>query len=149
MSTKIARNRLGTEYPVYICPNVHSDCQHFTVPAERLDEAVWNTIAELADHVALLEQSIELAMKHHSLDDELRAVEATIVEWKAKVENYEDDLQDSSLRGDTRTGIRNLLNNANAMLEQLERDRAELMVFAVDRDRRTAGGTQRAGVMGY
>jgi hypothetical protein len=105
------------------------------VPAEKLDVAVWDAVVQLADHVALLEESIELAMKNRSIDDDLRATEATLAEWKAKVTNYEGDLEDSSLRGDTRAGIRNLLNAAYAMVEELEKQRAQLVIFAIDRDK--------------
>jgi hypothetical protein len=135
MTARVSRNRMGTEYPQYMCPNPHSDCQHYNVPSERLDAEVWQTVAGLADHLSLLEQSIELAMKNRSADDDLRAIEAALADWKTKVENYEGDLQDSGLRGDTRTGIRNLLNNAYAMVERLEKDRAEVVVFTIDRDR--------------
>ncbi len=135
MTTRTPKNRVGVEYPAYMCPNPHSDCNHYSVPSERLDAAVWQTVSQLADHISLLEQSIELAMKNRSPDDDLRAIEATLIEWKAKVKNYEDDLSDSSLRGDTRTGIRHLLDNAYAMVERLENDRAEVVVFQVDREK--------------
>ncbi len=135
MTARITTNRKGTEYPQYMCPNNRSGCNHYYVPSDRLDEAVWDTVAQLADHLTLLEQAIELAMKSHSTADDLRAIEATLTEWRAKVANYEDDLTDSSLRGDTRAGIRNLLNSANAMVEQLEGDRLKLLTYAVDRDR--------------
>ncbi len=135
MTTQTTTNRKGTEYPAYLCPNPHSDCNHYRVPAPRLDDEVWNTVAQLADHLTLLEQSIELAMQNHSLDADLKAIEGALAEWKAQVENYEGDLQNSKLRGDTRTGILNLLNNANAMVERLENDRAEIVVFQVDREK--------------
>jgi DNA invertase Pin-like site-specific DNA recombinase len=135
MTSKTTTNRKGTEYPLYMCPNNQSECGHYYVPSDRLDESVWEVVVQLADHVTLLEQSIELAMKNHSLDDELRAIEATLKEWKAKVQNYEEDLQDSSLRGDSRASIRNLLNNANAVIEELETNNAELAIHVIDRDR--------------
>jgi len=65
----------------------------------------------------------------------LRATAATLADWQAKVENYEGDLQDSNLRGDTRAGIRNLLNTAYAMVEDLERQQAELLMHSIDRDK--------------
>jgi hypothetical protein len=135
MTSNTTTNRKGTEYPLYTCPNKQSDCGNYHVPSNRLDEAVWEVVVQLADHVALLEQSIELAMKNRTLDDELRAIEATLDEWKAKVANYEEDLQDSSLRGDSRASIRNLLNNANAVIEELETNKAELAANVIDRDR--------------
>ncbi len=125
----------GTEYVVYMCPNNASDCKHYTVPADKLDTAVWERVSLLADHITLLEQSIELAIHNKSVEEDIAAVELTLVEWRQKVANYENDLEDTTLRGDTRTGIRNLLNNAHAMVEQLETQQAELAVFTVNRDR--------------
>lgn len=48
------------------------------------------------------EESIEFAMKHCSIDDDLRATEATLADWQENVTNSEEDLKDSSLLGDTR-----------------------------------------------
>ena len=83
----------------------------------------------------MLEESIELAIKNSSSVDDLRAVEFALQEWKDKVANFENDLDDVTLRGDTRVGIRNLLNNAYAMVEKLEQERAEVAVFTVNRDK--------------
>ncbi len=135
MTAHATVKRMGKEHLQYMCPNPRSECNHYNVPSERLDAAVWDTVAEIADHIPLLEQSIELAIQNHSVDNDLRAIEATLVEWQAKVRNYEEDLQDSSLRGNTRAGIRSLLNSAYEMVERLERDRAELTTFSVNRDR--------------
>ncbi len=134
MTTRTIANSQGTEYNFYVCANDHSACKHYRVPSTPVDAEVWSVVSLLADHVQLLEESIELAMQHGSLDDDLRATEATLTEWKAKVANFEDDLNDSSLRGDTRNGIRNLLNSAYGMVEELELQRAELVNFSVDRE---------------
>ena len=125
----------GEEWFVYGCPNRSGKCTRFTVPAAKLDTAVWEVVEQLADHIPLIEKSIRLAMENRSLDEDLRATEATLADWKAKVENYEGDLQDSTLRGDTRTGIRNLLNSAYAMVEDLQRQQAELLMHTIDRDK--------------
>lgn len=135
MTSKTTVNRKGTEYPLYMCPNPTSECKHYYIPSDRLDEAVWSVIVQLADHITLLEQSIDLAMKSYTHDDDLKAVEATIIEWQQKVANFEGDLQDSNLRGDTRAGIRNMLDNANAVLEELETNKSELQQHSIDRDR--------------
>src|SRR5258708_26236700 len=74
-------------------------------------------------------------MQNRSVEDDLRAIEATLADWRAKILNYEEDLQDSSLRGDTRHGIRNMLNNAYAMVEDLEKERSELVTFTIDRNK--------------
>jgi site-specific DNA recombinase len=135
MTSKTTVNRKGTEYPLYTCPNPASDCNHYYVPSGRLDEAVWAIIVQLADHITLLEQSIDLAMKSYTHDDDLKAVEATIIEWQQKVANFENDLEDSRLRGDTRAGIRNMLDNANAVLEELHTNKSDLERHSVNRDR--------------
>ncbi len=125
----------GEEWFAYGCPNRFGKCTRFVVPAAKLDAAVWQVIEQLADHIAIIEKSIRLAMDNRSLDEDLRATDAALTEWKASVENYEGDLQDSSLRGSTRAGIRNLLNNAYAMVEELEKQRAELFLHTIDRDK--------------
>src|SRR5260370_35893943 len=85
----------------YSCPNRDGKCTRFAVPADKLDAAERNTVAELADHTALLEQAIELAMKNRSLDDEFRAIRASLADWKAKVRNYEESCGGSEFRGRT------------------------------------------------
>ena len=123
------------EWFAYECPNRFGECTRFTVPADKLDAAVWEVVEQLADHIAIIERSIRLAMENRSLDEDLRATEAAITDWKAKVENYEGDLQDSSLRGTTRAGIRNLLDAAQTMVEELEKQQAELTMYSIDRDK--------------
>lgn len=41
LTTQTVTNRKGTQYPMYMCPNQKTDCNHFRVPAPRLDEEVW------------------------------------------------------------------------------------------------------------
>lgn len=125
----------GNTWFAYECPNRFGKCTRFAVAADRLDAAVWEVMEHLADHIALIEESIRLAMKNRSLDEDLRATAATLAEWEAKVENYEGDLQDSTLRGDTRAGIRNLLNTANAMVADLKKQQAELKGYSINRDK--------------
>jgi site-specific DNA recombinase len=125
----------GEDWFMYSCPNRNGTCQRFYVPAHKLDAAVWEVMDQLADHVALMEESIQLAIKNHSVEDDLRAVSAALDEWKQKVANYEDDLQDSSLRGDTRAGIRHMLNAAHEMVSQLKEQQHQLEVHAIDRSK--------------
>ena len=68
-------------------PERFGKCTRFTVLADKLDAAVWQVIEQLADHITLIETSIRLAMENRSLDEDLRATEAAIADWKAKVEN--------------------------------------------------------------
>lgn len=133
MAKRIASH--GDEWFAYAYPNRFGECTRFTVPAAKLDAAVWNVMEQLADHIAIIEKSIRLAMENRSLNEDLQATEAALGDWKAKVENYEGDLQDSGLRGTTRAGIRNLLDAAYAMVEELEKQHAELVMHSVDRDK--------------
>ncbi len=119
----------------YECPNRFGKCTRYAVPAVKLDAAVWKEMEQLADHIPLMEESIRLAMKNRSLDEDLKATEAAIAECKAQVANYEDDLQNSKLRGSTRAGILNLLDAAQGMVEELEGQRAELIMHSIDRDK--------------
>jgi site-specific DNA recombinase len=125
----------GGEWFAYCCPNRFGNCTTFAVPAAKLDAAVWQVMEQLADHISIIEKSIRLAMDNRSLDEDLRATEAALAEWRIVVENYEGDLKDSSLRGSTRASIRHQLDAANAMVEDLERQHAELMTHSVDRDK--------------
>ncbi len=125
----------GSIWFAYECNNRRGNCMRFAVSAGGLDGAVWEVMEQLADHIALIEESIRLAMENRSLDEDLRATEAALADWQAKAQNFEDDLQDTNLRGDTRTGIRNLLNGANAMIEELKQQQMELMMHSIDRDR--------------
>jgi len=73
------------EWFAYECPNRFGRCTRFAVPADKLDAAVWEVVEQLADHIALIEKSIRLAMDNRSLDEDLRATEAALADWKAKV----------------------------------------------------------------
>ncbi|HEU5379335.1 MAG TPA: hypothetical protein VFV38_28265 [Ktedonobacteraceae bacterium] len=92
-------------------------------------------MSQLADHVALLEEAVELAMSNHTVEDDLKATEAALAEWKERAANYEGDLEDTSLRGSTRANIRHLLDTAYERVEELENHRAELAVFGIDMER--------------
>ncbi len=116
----------------YKCANVHCPNAPFQISSKKFDATIWETVVQLADHVSLLEEAVELAMRNHTVEDDLRATEAALADWQAKVQNYEDDLQDSGLRGTTRASIRNLLNTACEKVEELENHRAELVVFSID-----------------
>ena len=125
----------GSVWFAYECNNRRGDCMRFAVSAGSLDSAVWEVMEQLADHVALIEESVRLAMQNHSLDEDLRATTAALDEWHRKIENYEGDLEDSNLRGDTRAGIRNMLNAAYAMADELEQQKMDLERHTINRDK--------------
>src|SRR5260370_13236443 len=68
------------EWFAYCCPNRFGKCTRFVVPAAKLDAAVWAVVEQLADHVALIEKSIQLAMNNRSLDEDLRATDAALAD---------------------------------------------------------------------
>jgi site-specific DNA recombinase len=121
----------------YICPNRKTRCKIRSL-APLLDQEVWERVSLIADHVTLIEEAVEAAKKVHTVDDDLSATEAAIATCKAQIENYESDLGDPSLRGDTRAGVRNLLNIAYANLEKLETERAKLVMHSIDEEKQLA-----------
>jgi hypothetical protein len=125
----------GQSYQYYKCTKMHCSHSDRYVSAKVLDNEVWEAVVQLADFIPLMEQAIKLAIENHTVTDELKATEATLLTWKTKVKNFEDDLNDETLRGDTRAGIRNLLNTAYEMVEELETQRTELATFAIDTEK--------------
>src|SRR2546426_6586419 len=51
----------GEEWFVYGCPNRSGKCTRFTVPAAKLDTAVWGVVEQLAGPITLIEETIKLA----------------------------------------------------------------------------------------
>jgi DNA invertase Pin-like site-specific DNA recombinase len=121
----------------YVCPNRGTRCK-IRALAPLLDQEVWERVSLIADHIPLIEEAIEAAKKVHTVDDDLKATEAAIATCKAQIENYENDLGDPSLRGDTRAGVRNLLNIAYTNLEKLETERAKLVMHSIDEEKQRA-----------
>jgi hypothetical protein len=91
-----------------------------------------------ADYQPLIEQSIALATKQDLAASDLASVERAIVTCKGRIENYQDDLNDPNLRGDTRAGIRQLLNAQHELLENLETEQAKLLTHAIDKEKQNA-----------
>ena len=116
---------------LYYCPNRISKCR-LSSASPILDLEVWQRVALIADYVPLIEEAMEAAKKVHTVADDLKATEAALATCKAQIENYESDLGDPSLRGDTRAGVRNLLNIAYANAEKLETERAALVTHRID-----------------
>src|SRR5260370_22410153 len=104
--------------------------------ATALDAEVWAMASLAADYQPLIEQSIALASKQDMAAHDLASVERAIDTCQGKIENYEDDLDDPNLRGNTRAGIRQLLNAQYELLETLEAERAKLPSHTVDMEKR-------------
>lgn len=121
----------------YACSNRKTKCRLKTA-AQILDEEVWDCIVLIADHVPLVEEAMEAAKNAHSVKDDLKATEGALATCKARIENYESDLGDPGLRGDTRVGILKLLNIAHETAEKLEIERANLVMHRIDEEKQRA-----------
>ena len=109
-----------------------------TILAHALDEKIWQWLQQLADHVELIEQAVQLATSSTKIQQDTAALERSIQTWKAKATRYLEDLRDESLVGDTRTAIRNELNAANKMVARLEEEKAQVMAGMIDKEREQA-----------
>jgi site-specific DNA recombinase len=108
---------------------------HGMVPSKQLDADIWTKVEEMADHVALIEQAIELATKDSRLESNIKAIDASIETWQATADNYLEDLKDKSLVGRSRNAIRTLMNDANEVVMKLEEEKAQLQCGLINRER--------------
>jgi len=123
---------------LYRCNTKGAACYHHAMNATALDAEVWHMASLAADHQRLIEQSIILASKQDLAAIDLASVERSIATCKGRIENYEADLEDVNLRGNTRAGIRQLLNAQYELLETLETERAKVVTHAVDIEKQKA-----------
>lgn len=120
----------------YIYRCTHSNQDHYNVILSKaLDEQIWLWLQQLADHIDLIEQAVQLATSADKVQRDSEAIAKSIQTWKAKAANYLSDLDDASLVGDTRTAVRHALNNANKMIAQLEEEQAQIMAGLIDKER--------------
>lgn len=138
MATYIQRRPNRKNQYLYRCNTKGAECYHHAMNAVALDAEVWEWASLAADHQQLIEQSIELASKHDLAAADLASAERAIATCKGKIENFEADLDDVHLRGNTRAGIRQLLNAQYELLETLETERAKIATHAVDVEKRKA-----------
>jgi len=123
----------------YIYRCMHTYQSHSNVIlAKPLDERIWNWMLQLADHVSLIEKAIELATSSDKIEHDAEAIEQSIHSWQAKAQNYMADLDDGNLIGESRTAIRNALNNATMMVVQLEEERLQIIGGMIDKERQKA-----------
>lgn len=118
----------------YVCQKTHL-CQGYRVPSPDLDLDVWNELVQLADHIGLIEQAVQLATNQDNTTANLKAVERALAEWKDKADTFNDDLNDTRLRGATRATIRKSLDDALTMVERLEGERQKLLAGEYDRQK--------------
>lgn len=105
------------------------------LPAKEVDAWTWGELQKLADHVDLIKTVIDLVASTNATESEARAIDASLAAWKQKAQNYLEDLEDVTLRGDSRASIRQSLNTANQHIEQLESERAIVLLGMIDYER--------------
>jgi site-specific DNA recombinase len=132
MSTYICRRPNRKNQYLYRCNTKGAECFHHAMNAVALDAEVWEMASLAADYQQLIEQSIVLASKQDLVSVDLASTERAITTCRGKIANYEEDLADPDLRGNTRAGIRQLLNAQYELLETLETERAKVVTHAVD-----------------
>lgn len=106
--------------------------------AKEVDAWTWDELQKLANHVDIIKTAIELATNTNALEADTRAIEASLTTWRQRAQNYLEDLEDPTLRGDSRASIRQSLNAANQRIEQLETERAQVLLGMIDREREKA-----------
>ncbi len=112
--------------------------QHGSIISKQLDTVIWHKVEELADHVTLIEQAIALATQDKKLERDAKSIDNSIATWQQSAANYLEDLKDHTLTGESRAGIRNLLNEANQMVKKLQGEKAQIQAGLLDREREQA-----------
>jgi hypothetical protein len=78
---------------------------------------------------------VELATSSDKVQEDAKARERSIAIWRAKAQNDLGDLEDGGLVGDSRTAIRNALNNANKRVMMLEQEKEQVVAGLIDTER--------------
>jgi len=110
-------------------------CTGQELPSKEVDGWVQDQLLLLAEHTELIAKAIDLATNANALKADAKAIDASLVIWEQKVKNYLEDLEDSTLRGDSWASIRHSLNMANQHIEQLRVERSRVMLGMIDRER--------------
>jgi len=106
-----------------------------TILSKPLDAQIWQWVGQLADHLSLIEKAVELATSSDKVQEDAKAIERSIAIWRAKAQNYLGDLEDGGLVGDSRTAIRDALNNANKIVMMLEQEKEQVAAGLIDKER--------------
>jgi site-specific DNA recombinase len=105
------------------------------LPSKEIDAWIEQQILVIADHTQLIAQAIELASNVKAFEADARAIDQSLAIWEQKSANYLEDLEDPTLRGDSRVSIRHALNIANQHIEQLKSERSQVLLGMIDRER--------------
>jgi site-specific DNA recombinase len=132
----------GSDYYAYRCTrtdwrgNVYCKGQH--VSSKAVDAWAEAQLVVIADHTALIAKAIELATSTQSFEANIKAIDASLKLWEQKAQNYLEDLEDPTLRGDSRAAIRQSLNVANEHIAQLKSEQAQVLLGMIDWERQKA-----------
>lgn len=133
------RNKTTYERFLYRCRPYDGSgnyvCEGQEFRAEVADQWVMEQLLLLAEHTELIAQAIQLARSAGAVEADVKALDASITLWEQKAQNYLEDLDDPTLRGDSRATIRHSLNLANQHLEQLRFERSQVLLGMIDRER--------------
>jgi site-specific DNA recombinase len=109
--------------------------QHGSIVSKPLDAAIWQKVEELAEHVTLIEQAVQLATNDNKLERDAAAIDASIDHWQQSAANYLKDLGKPDLIGESRDAILIRMNDANIMVKKLRGEKAQIAAGLVDRER--------------
>lgn len=113
-------------------------CTGQEVLSKEVDAWVETQLVLLAEHTELIAKAIDLATNANAFEADAKAIDASLKIWEMKAQNYLDDLEDPTLRGDSRASIRHSLNMANQHIEQLKSERSQVLLGMIDREREKA-----------
>jgi site-specific DNA recombinase len=113
-------------------------CTGQELPSKEVDAWIWNELVKLADHTQLICTAIDLATNANAFAADAKAINVSLKLWERKAQNYLEDLEDPTLRGDSRASIRHSLNLANQHIEQLKSERSQVLLGMIDREREKA-----------
>lgn len=136
------RNKTTYERFLYRCRPYDGSgnyvCEGQEFRAEVADQWVMEQLLLLAEHTELIAQAIQLATSQNKFEADVKALDFSIDLWEKKARNYLEDLDDPTLRGDSRASIRHSLNVANQHIAELVEERDKVKQGLIDHEREKA-----------
>jgi len=121
--------------PIYFCgDNGHSN----TVNSASVDSLVWGYMIKLSYEVELIERAIQLATNNHASLREIAAIEHSIANSQAKIDQYTEDIANPALKGTARDVILGLLSDEYANLQIKQQEKSLVETGIVDMERLSA-----------
>jgi site-specific DNA recombinase len=108
---------------------------NYKVNSKKLDAMIWAKVEKLADRVDLIEQAVKLATSDNRLYHDARSVEASLGTERQRAKNYQTDLEEPSLTGDTRRNTLLALNATNKKIRELEEEKNKLTLGMIDKQK--------------